>query len=87
MKGKKYHVKLTEAEKKRLLEITKKGKHPVRQIIRANILLHLDEGDPARSIAEQEGIERVLNRNHKTAKWQFTTENARIKLHSLYPVI
>jgi hypothetical protein len=27
------------------------------------------------------------NRNHKTVKWQFTTEDARIKLHNLYPVI
>jgi hypothetical protein len=38
MNQKKYHVRLTEAEKKRLLEITKKGNHPARQIIRANIL-------------------------------------------------
>jgi transposase len=56
MKGKKYHVRLTEAEKKRLLEITKKGKHPVRQIIRANILLHREEGGTARTIPEQEEI-------------------------------
>jgi recombinational DNA repair ATPase RecF len=27
------------------------------------------------------------NRNHKTVKWQFTTEDARIKLHGLYPVV
>jgi hypothetical protein len=27
------------------------------------------------------------NRNHKTVKWQFTTEDARIKLYGLYPVI
>jgi hypothetical protein len=46
MKQKKYHVRLTEAEKKRLLEITKKGTHPARQIIWANILLQLDESDP-----------------------------------------
>jgi hypothetical protein len=58
MKGKKYHVRLTEAEKKRLLEITKKGSHPARQIIRANILLHLDESDPTKTIAEQEEIAR-----------------------------
>jgi hypothetical protein len=56
MKGKKYHVRLTEAEKKRLLEITKKGKHPARRIIRANILLHLDEGGASRIIAEQKEI-------------------------------
>jgi hypothetical protein len=56
MKGKKYHVRLTEAEKKRLLEITKKGNHPARQIIRANILLQLDERDRAAIIPEQETI-------------------------------
>jgi hypothetical protein len=27
------------------------------------------------------------NRNQKTVKWQFTTKDARIKLHSLYPSI
>jgi hypothetical protein len=27
------------------------------------------------------------DRNQKTVKWQFTTEDARIKLHGLYPVI
>jgi hypothetical protein len=27
------------------------------------------------------------NRNQKTVKWQFTTDDARIKLHSLYPAI
>lgn len=39
MKGKNCHVRLRETEKKRLLEITKKGNHPACQIIRANILL------------------------------------------------
>jgi hypothetical protein len=27
------------------------------------------------------------NRNKKTIKWQFTTADARIQLHTLYPVI
>jgi transposase len=53
MQQKKYHVRLTETEKKRLLETTKKGNHPARQIIRANILLQLDESDPAKTIREQ----------------------------------
>jgi hypothetical protein len=52
----KYHVRLTEAEKKRLLEITKKGNHPARQIVRANILLQLDERDRIATIPEQETI-------------------------------
>jgi hypothetical protein len=55
-KGKKYHVRITGAERKGLLDITKKGNHPARQIIRANILLQLDESDTARAIQEQEGI-------------------------------
>jgi hypothetical protein len=56
MRGKKYHVRLTETEKKRLLGITKKGNHPARQIIRANILLQLDESDTTTTIPEQEVI-------------------------------
>jgi transposase len=31
--------------------------------------------------------QRDRNRNRKTIKWQFTTADARIQLHSLYPVI
>jgi hypothetical protein len=31
--------------------------------------------------------QRERNRKHKTIKWQFTTADARIQLHSLYPVI
>jgi hypothetical protein len=46
----------TEAEKKRLLDITKKGNHPARQIIRVNILLHLDESDQTVVIPEQDVI-------------------------------
>jgi hypothetical protein len=56
--GKKYHVKLTEAQRKRLLVITKKGIQPVRQIIRANILLHLEESGKDTRIAEQTEIAR-----------------------------
>jgi hypothetical protein len=29
--------------------------------------------------------QRERNQNQKTVKWQFTTEDARIKLHKLYP--
>jgi hypothetical protein len=39
-----------------LLEITKKENHPARQIIRAKILLQLDEHDRAIPIPEQETI-------------------------------
>ena len=44
------------SERKRLLEIAKKGNHPARQIIRANVLLHLDENSTDKSLAEQEAI-------------------------------
>jgi hypothetical protein len=56
MRGKNYHVRLTETEKKRLWDITKKGNHPARQIIRADILLHLDESNTTTTIPEQEVI-------------------------------
>jgi hypothetical protein len=56
MKRNKYHVKLTAAERERLLEITKKGSHPARQIIRANVLLRMDENGADKAIAGQEAI-------------------------------
>jgi transposase len=31
--------------------------------------------------------QRDRNRNRKTIKWQFTTDDARIRLHTLYPVV
>jgi hypothetical protein len=58
VKGTKYHVKLTETERKRPLVITKKGSPPARQIIRANILLHLEESGKDTRIAEQTEIAR-----------------------------
>ncbi|MDR0589576.1 MAG: IS630 family transposase, partial [Spirochaetaceae bacterium] len=36
---------------------------------------------------ELEAWQHDRNRNQKTVKWQFTTKDARIKLHGLYPVI
>jgi hypothetical protein len=43
MRGKQYKVALTQAERRLLSAITKKGNHPARQITRANILLFLDQ--------------------------------------------
>jgi transposase len=43
MRGKQYKVLLTQAERESLLAITKKGNYPARQIIRANILLSLNQ--------------------------------------------
>jgi transposase len=44
MRTKKYVVKLTDDERKKLRQIKKSGTHAERSIIRANILLNLDEG-------------------------------------------
>jgi hypothetical protein len=56
MKGTKYHVRLTDADRKRLREITKKGNCPARQIIRANILPCMDGNGTDGPVAEQETI-------------------------------
>jgi hypothetical protein len=65
MKGKKYHARLTETERKRLRETTRKGSRPARQIIRANILLCLDENGTERPLAGQKATAR--QRGCKTA--------------------
>jgi transposase len=44
MKGQKYHISLTEIERKKLKELTMKGRHPSRQITRARVLLALNGG-------------------------------------------
>lgn len=49
---KKYIVRLTDEEKSRLLDITKKGKSSARKIKRAQILLFADAGQQDQSIAE-----------------------------------
>jgi recombinational DNA repair ATPase RecF len=36
---------------------------------------------------ELEAWQQERNRNQKTVEWQFTTKDARIKLHGLYPSI
>jgi hypothetical protein len=56
MKGKKYPVRLTETERQRLLELVKTGGHPARRLVRANILLRLDENGKAAKIPEQKVI-------------------------------
>jgi hypothetical protein len=67
MKGKKCHVRLTETERKRLWEITKKGSRPARQIIRANILLRLDESGTEKPPAEQRNRRRNRRRQPDNA--------------------
>jgi transposase len=63
MKGKTYRVRLTEEERRRLEGTVNKGVHPARQIIRARIVLLLNEGDgqagkPAQVPEQREIAER-----------------------------
>lgn len=44
MPAKKYHVKLTDKERRELLDLTKKGRNSARILTRARILLLADEG-------------------------------------------
>ena len=64
MKPKKYRVKLTEEERKALERIIKTGKHSAQKIIRANLLLHLDENhEPIgcqNYVAEKCGVSTAL---------------------------
>lgn len=52
MTQKLYHVRLSQEERTRLLELTKKGKVPARQLRRAHILLLADEGTKDEAIAD-----------------------------------
>jgi transposase len=56
MRGKIYRVYLTEEEKERLEDMVNKGVHPARQVIRAHILLLLNEAEDSqrKGIKEQE---------------------------------
>ena len=56
MKGKKYRVRLSEQERKALEKIVKTGKHAAQKIVRAKVLLHLDENHGP--VGNQERIAR-----------------------------
>ena len=75
MKPKKYRVRLTGEERERLWRITKTGKHAAQEIIRANLLLHLDENHRAVGsqdrVAEECGVSTALI--HKVSR-QFVEE-------------
>ena len=60
MREKNYRVHLIEDERRRLEDIASKGVHPARQIIRARILLLLNEGTDhaGKPVAEQSEIAR-----------------------------
>ncbi len=52
MSGKQYVVHLTEEERGRLLEMTRKGKLSARKLARCHLLLRADEGATDSTIAE-----------------------------------
>jgi transposase len=52
MRTRKYKIKLSTEEQKQLEGIIKKGKHPAREIRRANILLQLNGEKPLKEVAE-----------------------------------
>jgi len=85
---KKFTVTLTKDERDELERIASKGKHKSQKVINALILClnrRIDNIEDARREVQawQE------HRNNKNAKvnWQFTTEDARIKLYRLYPTL
>ena len=57
---KKYHVTLTDEERKELEQITKKGKRNARMIRTAYVLLNTDENNPERLKKDKE-IADILN--------------------------
>jgi hypothetical protein len=98
---KKYTVTLTIEERNALRELIAAGKAAAQKLIQARLLLKADAAPGGRpgpmlaspkrwkSIAKlQQEIEAWgLERNEQEVeiKWQFTTADARIKLHRLYP--
>ena len=44
MSGKRYKIELTEEEREQLNRLVRGGKHPARTVIRACILIKIDEG-------------------------------------------
>ena len=56
---KKYIVELTEEEREKLLELTRKGECKARKLKRAMVLLGADEGDTDREISEKVRIHEV----------------------------
>jgi len=54
MKGKKYKVYLSAEERRKLEKLIRTGKHAAQTIMRANVLLHLDENQ--RAVGSQDRI-------------------------------
>ncbi|MDR3341724.1 MAG: helix-turn-helix domain-containing protein [Treponema sp.] len=60
MRGKSYRVDLLKEEEKRLKDIVSKGVHPARQVIRAHILLLLNEHEDIQGKAVKEPGQREI---------------------------
>ena len=71
---KRYVVTLEKDERDELAGITRKGSHQSPKVLNALILLNSDEQ------ASRDRIQAKVN-------WQFTTDDARVKLKRLYPTL
>jgi transposase len=70
-----YKVKLSKKQEQELLEITRCGKRPVRQVKKAQILLFANEGKIDRETAE---LLHVTVRTVQTTRRQFCQEGMRV---------
>ena len=92
--NKKYIVHLSDEERQHLNDIIKRGKTAAHRIRHAHIVLKTDADGPAWT---DEAIAKALcvhvtwglqrNEQQKGVDWHFTTNDARIRLKRLYPVI
>jgi hypothetical protein len=94
--NKKYILRLTDAEREHLDKLVRRGRVHTRKLTYARILLKTDADGPHHwtdeRIAEAFEVstaalsrERQHNRLGASVDWRFRTEDARIKLRSLYP--
>lgn len=83
-----YEVELSQAERDHLKNLVSTGTQKARKLTRARILLKADEGripDKATLIKVTTAWDADRNQRAASVNWQFTTHDARIKLHRLYP--
>jgi transposase len=63
MRGKKYRIRLQEEERERLREVIRGSDEPAYRIVRANILLELDEGVRENAVPDRAEIARRCHCN------------------------
>ena len=95
MKTKKYRVRLGEEERKALEKTVKTGKHAAQKIVRANLLLHLDEnhgpvGNQAR-VAEKCNVSTSLiynvSRQYVEEGLEATLERKKRETPPIQPIV